>query len=68
LTAAYKAAESNRSIKLALGVVLFHDGVLRRAQSDEAACVDRMKQVFGLGYQTETFRWYLARHEVANTK
>jgi tetratricopeptide (TPR) repeat protein len=65
LAAACRAAESNRSFKLALGVVLFHDGLLRRVQGDEVACADRMKQVFDLGYQTEAFRWYLARHEVA---
>jgi hypothetical protein len=65
LASAYTSAESNRSIKLALGIALFHDGALRRAQNDELACADRMKQVNDLGYQTDAFRWYLARHEVA---
>lgn len=65
LAAARQVAEGNRSVKLALGVVLFHDGVLHRVRGDEAGCVDRMKQVFDLGYQTETTRWYLARHEVS---
>lgn len=68
LAAAYRAAESNRSIKLALGVVLFHDGVLHRVRGNETACAERMKQVFDLGYQTDAFRWYLARHEVAKPK
>ena len=64
LTAAYRAAEINLTIKHRLGQVLFHDGAIRRAQGDEAGCMSRMKDVFALGYQTESIRWYLARHEV----
>jgi hypothetical protein len=64
LDAAYKAARGNRSIKSALGVALFHDGALRRAQNDEPGCMARVKEVFELGYQTESIRWYLARHEI----
>jgi len=56
---------SESSIKGALGVALFHDGVLRRVQDDEAGCAVRMKEVSDLGYQTDPFRWYLARHEVS---
>ena len=67
LTAACRAADRNRSVKLALGVALFHDGALRRASGDEAGCMERMQDVFGLGYQTESVRWCLARHEVLGT-
>lgn len=64
LAAANRAAEGNRSIKLALGVALFHDGVLRRTSGDEVGCTERMQQVLDLGYQTEMIRWQLARREV----
>lgn len=62
--AACRAADNNRSVKLALGVALFHDGALRRASGNETGCMERMRQVFDLGYQTEPVHWYLARHEV----
>ena len=68
LAAAFRAADSNRSIKLALGVALFHDGALRRVSGDETGCMERMQQVFDMGYQTEPVRWYLARHEVLGTE
>ncbi|ESW89749.1 hypothetical protein X770_12660 [Mesorhizobium sp. LSJC269B00] len=68
LAAAFRAADSNRSIKLALGVALFHDGALRRVSGDETGCMERMQQVFDMGYQTEPVRWYLARHEVLRTE
>ena len=65
LVAAYRAANGNRSTKAMLGVALFHDGAIRRANGDEAGCRRRMQEVFALGYQTEPVRWYLARHEVS---
>ncbi|MEQ1552378.1 hypothetical protein [Sphingorhabdus sp.] len=65
LQAAYHLAGYNRSIKLQLGVALFHDGAIRRANGDEAGCRTRMQEVFALGYQTESVCWYLARHEVS---
>lgn len=64
LPAAYEAAKSSRLVLGELGVALFHDGVLCRASGDEAGCMERMQQVFDLGYQTESIRWQLARHEV----
>lgn len=64
LAGAYCATKGNRSTMLALGQVLFHDGAIRRAHGDEAACSERMQEVFDLGYQTESVCWYLARHEV----
>lgn len=64
LVAARQSSESNRSVKMDLGVCLFHDGVMHRVQGNEAACAERMKQVYDLGYRTEHIRWYLARHEV----
>lgn len=64
LKAGYRAADKNRSIKLDIGEVLFHDGALRRANGDEVGCKTRMQEVFALGYRTEPVRWYLARHEV----
>ncbi|MEJ2411205.1 MAG: hypothetical protein P8Y48_18385 [Novosphingobium sp.] len=64
LPAAYQIAKSNRMALGELGIALFHDGVLRRASGDEAGCMERMQQVFKLGYQTESMRWQLARHEV----
>ena len=64
LAAAYRAADGNRSTKLAIGQALFHDGAIRRADGDEAGCKTRMQEVFALGYQTESVCWYLARHEV----
>jgi tetratricopeptide (TPR) repeat protein len=68
LAVACRAADNNRSVKLALGVALFHDGSLRRAAGDDVGCMERMHQVFDLGYQTESVRWYLARHEVLGTE
>lgn len=65
LVAAYRAAKEDRYIKAMLGVALFHDGVIRRANGDEAGCRRRMQEVFAIGYQTEPVRWYLARHEVS---
>jgi tetratricopeptide (TPR) repeat protein len=64
LGAAYGAAKCKRTVMSALGIALFHDGVLYRIQGDESSCADRMRQVFELGYQTETIRWQLARNEV----
>jgi len=64
LPAAYEAAKSSRLVLGELGIGLFHDGALLRASGDEASCMERMQQVFDLGYQTESIRWQLARHEV----
>lgn len=64
LPAAYEAAKSSRLVLGQLGIALFHDGGLMRASGDEAGCMERMQQVFDLGYQTESIRWQLARHEV----
>jgi tetratricopeptide (TPR) repeat protein len=64
LDGALKAAVKDRSKKMNLGEALFHDGLLRRVQGDEAGCLTRMKEVFNLGYQTEPIHWYIARHEV----
>jgi tetratricopeptide (TPR) repeat protein len=64
LEAAFRAAGGNRSVMLRLGIVLFHDGAIHRANGDEAGCKRRMKEVFHLGYKTDSVRWYLARHEV----
>lgn len=61
---AYEVAQGSRSIKSAFGIALFHDGVLRRLQGNESDCMARMKQVFELGYQTDSIRWYLARREL----
>lgn len=68
LAAAYRLAERNRSIKLALGQALFHDGVIGRANGNELSCIARMQEVFALGYQTDSICWYLARHEVGLKK
>lgn len=64
LSAAFEAAKPRELALPWLGVALFHDGALRRASGDETACMERMQQVFDLGYQTESIRWQLARHEV----
>jgi tetratricopeptide (TPR) repeat protein len=64
LSAAYRAADNDRSIKIDLGGVLFHDAVFHRTSGDSAGCMMRMKEVFELGYQTEPIWWYLARHEL----
>jgi tetratricopeptide (TPR) repeat protein len=64
LASAYRLAKGNRSIKMRLGQVLFHDGAICRAKGDEAGCTTRMREVFALGYQTDSLCWYLARHEV----
>jgi tetratricopeptide (TPR) repeat protein len=64
LPAAYQAAKSSRLALGELGIALFHDGALYRASGDEAGCMERMQRVFDLGYQTESIRWQLARHEV----
>jgi tetratricopeptide (TPR) repeat protein len=68
LAAAQRAAERDRSVMLRLGIVLFHDGAIRRAIGDEIGCKGRMQEVFDLGYQTDSISWYLARHEVAYTR
>lgn len=62
---AYQAADQNRSIKIKLGIALFHDAVVRRTNGDQVGCDKRMREVFALGYQTESIRWYFARHEVS---
>lgn len=67
LREAYRAAKGNLSIKKELGVALFHDGALCRVSGEETGCLERMRQVFDLGYQTEWIRWQLARHELATT-
>lgn len=64
LDSAYQAADQSRSIKMKLGVALFHDGVMRSTSGDKQGYVERMRQVFDIGYQTDQTRWLLARHAV----
>jgi tetratricopeptide (TPR) repeat protein len=64
LPAAFEAAKPRQLALPWLGIALFHDGAIRRASGDETGCIERMRQVYELGYQTESIRWQLARHEV----
>ena len=49
-----------------LTVALFHDGVRSRAQGDEARCLVRMRECYGLENPLIEQEWYLARYEVQN--
>lgn len=68
LPTAYEAAKTSRLVLSELGIALFHDGALRRSLGNETDCMERMQQVFDLGYQTESIRWQLARHEVETAR
>ncbi|MBP2161595.1 MULTISPECIES: lipopolysaccharide assembly protein LapB [Asticcacaulis] len=68
LAAALRATVTSRLVKSELGIALFHDGTLQRITDNEIGCRKRMSQVFELGYQTESIRWYLARNEIAKFK
>jgi len=63
LTSALIAASENRSVKAALVVALFQDGVLQRVENNEVRCMARMSEVFELGYQANALRWCLSRYE-----
>jgi len=43
---------------------LFHDGVKSRAQGDEAHCLARMRECYGLENPLNEQEWYLAKYEV----
>jgi hypothetical protein len=47
-----------------LCVALVHDGVKSRAQSNEAHCLARMRECYGLENPLIVEEWYLARYEV----
>jgi hypothetical protein len=46
-----------------LSVALFHDGIRSRAQGDEAQCLARMRECYGLEDPLIEQEWYLARYE-----
>jgi len=47
-----------------LCMALFHDGVKSRAQGDEAHCLARMRECYGLENPLNQQEWYLAKYEV----
>jgi hypothetical protein len=47
-----------------LCVALFHDGVKSRAEDNEAHCLARMRECYGLENPLMEREWYLARYEV----
>jgi hypothetical protein len=58
------AASAERARRKRLCVALFHDGVKSRAQGNEAHCLARMRECYGLENPVIVEEWYLARYEV----
>jgi tetratricopeptide (TPR) repeat protein len=57
-------AKTSRRATSDLSVVLFNDGVFRRAEGDDDGCRRRIREVYDLGYWAEPIHWYFARKEV----
>jgi len=66
LEAARQKALTDRAMGVALGVALFHDGVLALLREDRASWQRRMVEASDLGRGTEVLRWQLARWEVSS--
>jgi tetratricopeptide (TPR) repeat protein len=53
-----------RAVAVKLSVVLFFDGIFRRAAGDEAGFRERMNDVCKLAHWADPIYWYFARNEV----
>lgn len=68
VAAAIEIARGDLLARRFLCVALFHDGVKARARGDEAHCMMRMQECFGLENPLIELEWYLARFEAESAE